>query len=261
MSQKTDRRANEIVRLLLDRGSASMDELTQELGTSAANVRRDLARLEARGLVYRTHGGAELFGPQIYEPFRFDAQFQTRDQRFVKEKRRIGLTAADLIRAHETIGLTSGTTTTQVARSIRHRTGLRIVTNAVNIGMELCNQPGLKTTLTGGVVQWQGSFSLIGPYAVQFLGDVHLDRAFVGVCGMDAEHGASVIEPEEAVVFRTMARQAKQVIVVADSSKIGMVSPALVCPAKQVDLVITDKGISTKASAALKAKGVKILAV
>lgn len=261
MSSKTDRRANEILRLLLHRGSASIDEMGEVLGTSSANIRRDLARLEARGLVCRTHGGAELFGPQIYEPFRFDAQFQTRDQRFVEEKRRIGLAAADLIRPRETIGLTAGTTTTQVARSIRHRTDLRIVTNAVNIGMELCNQPGLRTTLTGGVVQWQGSFSLIGPAATQFLNQIHLDRAFVGVCGIDAEHGASVIEPEEAVVFRAMAHQAKQVVVIADSSKVGMVSPALICPAKEIDLVITDKGISSKASCALKAKGLKILVV
>lgn len=261
MSSKTDLRANEILRLLLHRGSASIDDMARELGTSAPNIRRDLARLEARGLVCRTHGGAELFGPQIYEPFRFDAEFQTRDGRFVKEKRRIGLAAADLIKPHETIGLAAGTTTTQIARSIRHRTDLRIVTNAVNIGMELCNQPGLRTTLTGGVVQWQGSFSLIGPSAVQFMSEVHLDRAFIGVCGMSAERGASVIEAEEAVVFRAMAHQAKQVIVVADSSKIGMVSPALICPAKEIDLVITDKSISSKAAAAFKANGVKLLTV
>jgi DeoR family transcriptional regulator, aga operon transcriptional repressor len=261
MSLKTDDRANQILRVLLRHGSASIDDLIQELDTSAPNIRRDLAKLERRGLVCRTHGGAELFGPQIYEPFRFDAEFQTREERFVKEKRRIALAAADLIREHETIAFTAGTTTTQIARSIRHRSNLRIITNAVNIGMELCNQPGLKTSLTGGVVQWAGSFSLIGPAAIQSLGEINVDRAFIGVCGMDAKRGASTIEMDEAVVFRAMAHQARQVVVVADSSKIGMVSPGLICPSTEVQMVITDDGASPDVVADLQAKGVEVMTV
>ena len=261
MSLRTDHRANQILRILLHHGSASIEDLIQALDTSAPNVRRDLARLEQRGLVCRTHGGAELFGPQLYQPFRFDADFQTREERFVKEKRRIALAAADLIHEHETVAFTAGTTTTQVARSIRHRKNLRIVTNAVNIGMELCNQPGLKTTLTGGFVQWAWSFSLIGPAAMQSMSELHVDRAFIGVCGMDAERGASTIEQDEAVVFRAMARQAKQVVVVADSSKMGMVSPALICAAAEINLVITDSGVSKDVVTGLEAKGVQVMIV
>lgn len=261
MSLKTDHRANQILRVLLRNGSASIEDLTEALDTSAPNIRRDLARLEQRGLVCRTHGGAELFGPQLYVPFRFDAGFQTREERFVKQKRRIALAAADLIKEHETIAFTAGTTTTQIARSIRHRKNLRIVTNAVNIGMELCNQPELKITLTGGVVQWAGSFSLIGPAAVQSVQDIYADRAFIGVCGMDAQYGATTIEMDEAVVFRAMARQAKQVVVVADSSKLGMMSPGLICPAKEVDLVITDDGVSEDVLADLRAKNIEVMTV
>lgn len=261
MSVKTEDRANQILHVLLRHGRASIDDLIRELETSAPNVRRDLAKLERRGLVCRTHGGAELFGPQIYVPFRFDAEFQTREERFVKEKRRIALAAAELIQEHETIGFTAGTTTTQIARSIRHRSNLRIVTNAVNIGMELCNQPGLKTSLTGGVVQWAGSFSLIGPAAIQSLSEINIDRAFIGVCGMDARRGASTIESDEAVVFRAMARQAKQVVVVADSSKIGMVSPALICPAAEVHMVITDVGVSPNVVAELKNNSIEVMVV
>jgi DeoR family transcriptional regulator, aga operon transcriptional repressor len=246
MSLKTDDRANQILRVLLRHGRASMEDLMQELETSAPNIRRDLAKLERRGLVCRTHG---------------DAEFQTREERFVKEKRRIALAAADLIQEHETIAFTAGTTTTQIARSIRHRSNLRIVTNAVNIGMELCNQPGLKTSLTGGVVQWAGSFSLIGPAAIQSLGEINVDRAFIGVCGMNAKRGASTIEMDEAVVFRAMARQARQVVVVADSSKMGMVSPGLICPAAEVHMVITDVGVSPDVVAELQAKGVEVIAV
>src|SRR5579859_1478236 len=168
MSSKTDKRAKEILRLLLSHGKTSVEELTSLFATLPASVRRDLMRLEERGLVHRTHGGAMLAG-HVYEPFRFDASFQVREQRFAPEKRRIAMAAADLVLENETIGFTAGTTTTQVARLLRLRSGLHIVTNAVNIGMELNASNGVETTLTGGCLRWPGAFSLIGPAAVESL--------------------------------------------------------------------------------------------
>jgi DeoR family transcriptional regulator of aga operon len=111
MSSKTDRRAKEILRLLLHQGKTSIEELTSVMGTSPASVRRDLVRLEERGLVHRTHGGAMLAEQAVYEPFRFDASFQVREDRFAQEKQRIGKAAASLVEEGETIGLTAGTTT------------------------------------------------------------------------------------------------------------------------------------------------------
>src|ERR1700734_1365720 len=136
MSSKTEKRAKDILRLLLNHGKASVEELTEEFRTSPASIRRDLVRLEERGLVHRTHGGAMLAG-QVYEPFRFDASFHEREDRFAQEKGRIAMAAADLVQENEPIGLTAGTTTTQVARGLRLRKGLHIITKAVNIGMEL----------------------------------------------------------------------------------------------------------------------------
>src|ERR1700723_3351852 len=99
MSSKTDKRAKEILRLLLNDGRASVDDLTSGRGTSPASIRRDLIRLESNGLVTRTHGGAMLAGSgnAIYEPFRFDASFQVREDRFASEKQRIAKAAAALI--------------------------------------------------------------------------------------------------------------------------------------------------------------------
>ena len=142
MSSKTDRRAKEILRLLLRQGKTLIEELTSVIGTSPASVRRDLVRLEERGLVHRTHGGAMLAEQAVYEPFRFDASFQIREDRFAQEKQRIGVAAAGLIEEGETIGLTAGTTTTQVARQLRTRSNIRVVTNAVNIAMELSASAG-----------------------------------------------------------------------------------------------------------------------
>jgi DeoR family transcriptional regulator of aga operon len=261
MSTKTDQRAKRILQELLRHGNSSVDDLAETLGASAASVRRDLTRLEQRDLVRRTHGGAKLAGQLQYAPFRFDSNFQEREGRFAEEKRRIGLAAAELIQERDTVGFTAGTTTTQVARCIRHRSAIQIVTNAVNIGMELNVQAGLTVTLTGGTMRWAGAFSLTGPTAMETLSRVFLDKAFIGACGVDVRCGATTIEPDEAAVFRAMARQAKQVIVVADSSKIGMVSPALICPVTEIDLLVTDSGITAEALAGFKAHGIEVLAV
>jgi DeoR family transcriptional regulator, aga operon transcriptional repressor len=260
MSSKTDKRAKEILRLLLSHGKTSVEELTRLFATSPASVRRDLVRLEERGLVHRTHGGAMLAG-QLYEPFRFDSSFQVREERFASEKKRIARAAADLVLENETIGFTAGTTTTQVARELRLRTGLHIITNAVNIGMELNSSNGLDTTLTGGCLRWAGAFSLIGPTALESLNTVVMDKVFIGVCGVDPERGATIIEAEEAAVFRAMTRRAKQVIVVADSSKVGMTSPAVICPVTDIDVLITDDGVSDEAVKAFRSSDVQVVVV
>ena len=259
MSTKTDVRADRIIKALLRAGDISVQELVEQVGTSAPSIRRDLARLEKRGLVLRTHGGATLVEPLLYEPFRHDTSFQTRELRSADEKRRIGLTAAELVGEKETIGLTAGTTTTQVGRALRHRRGVSVITNAVNIGMELCNQPAIKTMLTGGTLAWAWTFALAGQPALNFLRDVYLDKAFIGVTGFDLDRGVTTLESEEAAVSLAMIRNAKQVIVVADSKKIGTVSPALICPLTAVHTLVTDTGIPQEIHQQLLARGIEVI--
>jgi DeoR family transcriptional regulator of aga operon len=259
MSARQERRTDRILKLLLHKGSVSVEELIASLGASAPSIRRDLTRLEARGLIRRTHGGAALVQELLYEPFRYDTAFQTRQHLFVKEKRHIGVAAAELIEENETIGLTAGTTTTWVARSLRHRSNLTVVTNAVNIGMELCNMPGLKIHLTGGYVRWPWSFSLIGPAAINSLSDMFLDKLFLSVSGIDAERGTTTNELDEALTFRALVKQAKQIIVVADSSKLGIVTSALICPIEDVDVLVTDAGASDDVVAAFTRREIRVI--
>src|SRR6202161_1244228 len=242
MSDTLNGRCEQIIKFLLRVGTASIEEILSVAGSSAPSIRRDLARLENRGLIRRTHGGATLVEPLLYEPFRYDSSFLAREQRFAEEKRRIGLAAAELVQANETIGLSAGTTTTHIGRSLRHREKIQVVTNAINIGMELCNQPGIRTYLTGGVVPWAWSFSLTGSAALNFLDDVYMDKVFLSVTGLDPERGATTLEPDEALVYRKMLKQSKKVILAADSSKLGKVSPAFVCPVNEIHVLITDQG-------------------
>jgi DeoR family transcriptional regulator of aga operon len=259
MSESINRRSEQIIKFLLRAGSATIEELLAVAGSSAPSIRRDLARLENRGLIRRTHGGAELVEPLLYEPFRYDSSFLAREQRFAAEKRRIGLAAADLVQAGETVGLTAGTTTTHIGRSLRHRDKIHVVTNAINIGMELCNQPGIRTYLTGGVVPWAWSFSLTGNAALTFLEDVYMDKVFLSVTGLDVERGATTLEADEALVYRKMLKQSKQVIVVADSSKLGKVNPAFICPANGIHILITDTSATAAAIAPFERLGIRVI--
>jgi DeoR family transcriptional regulator of aga operon len=259
MSESINRRSEQIVKLLLRTGTATIEEILAVAGSSAPSIRRDLARLENRGLIRRTHGGATLVEPLLYEPFRYDSSFLAREQRHAVEKRHIGLAAAELIQPGETVGLTAGTTTTHIGRSIRHRDKIQVVTNAINIGMELCNQPGIRTSLTGGVVPWAWSFSLTGNAALNFLDDVYMDKVFLSVTGLDAVRGATSLEADEALVYRKMLKQSKQVIVTADSSKLGKVSPAFICPINEIHILITDTGATAEALAPFERQGIRVI--
>ena len=258
MADALNRRCELIIKFLLRTGTATVEEILEVAGSSAPSIRRDLARLESRGLIRRTHGGATLVEPLLYEPFRYDSSFLAREQRFAQEKRRIGLAAAELIQANETVGLTAGTTTTHIGRSLRHREKIQVVTNAINIGMELCNHPGIRTFLTGGAVPWAWSFSLTGNAALSFLNDVYMDKVFLSVTGIDAERGATTMETDEALVFRKMLKQSKQVIVAADSSKLGKVSPAFICPLSEIHILITDSGASDEAIEPYRRQGINV---
>src|SRR6201988_944010 len=117
MADTLSLRSERIVKFLLRTGTATIEEILAVAGSSAPSIRRDLARLENRGLIRRTHGGATLVEPLLYEPFRFDSSFLAREQRCAAEKRRIGLAAAELVQPNDTVGLSAGTTTTYIGRS------------------------------------------------------------------------------------------------------------------------------------------------
>jgi len=144
------------------------------------------------------------------------------------------------------IGLTGGTTTTEVARALADLPTLTIVTNALNIASELAVRTNLKLVVTGGVVRSQ-SYELSGPIAEASLSGLNLDAVFLGVDGFDLVAGCTTPHEVEARANRALAGSARRVIVVADGSKLGRVAFAQICETSAVDELITDAGAEPSA--------------
>jgi DeoR family transcriptional regulator of aga operon len=257
MASTASDRAAAILREVQSAGEVSVEELSERLGVSPPTIRRDLSALEAQGLLSRTHGGATAVRPIHYEVFAYDSSYLEQEGRYAEEKRRIGLAAADLVGPGETVGLTAGTTVTQVARSLRHRRGIAVVTNTVNVAMELSRREDLSVTVVGGQLRG-GWFSLVGAQALAAVRETFLDRVFVGVNAVDARRGLTCHHPEEAAVNRALVDQARERIVVADRSKLGRVVRCLICPTEEVQMLITDRDATDDDTAPFVDRGIEV---
>jgi DeoR family transcriptional regulator of aga operon len=251
-------RAQKILQELLRAERVSVATLAKRLKVSEGTIRRDLTELERRGLLLRSHGGAVTIQPLLYEPFRHVSSYHEQDRRQAAEKRRIALVAAKLVSDGDILAIGAGTTATQVARSVCLHRGITILTNAVNVAMELSHRDDLKVFVTGGQLSGEW-FALTGPAALQTASEVFVDKAFMGVDGIHVEHGLTTNYPDQAAIHRVMMRQARQRIVVADHRKIGAVGTALIWPMEEVDILITDKGANDEAIAPFVAKGVEVI--
>jgi DeoR family transcriptional regulator, aga operon transcriptional repressor len=232
------RRLQAILKLLARSERVLVEELCSEFESSPATIRRDLEILEQHGLLIRDHGGAVSVAPLFYGAFAEDYSFQEQVTRQHGEKKRIALAAAELVQDGETVTISAGTTTTQVARGISFSKRVTLFTNAVNMAMELGRRRNLTVHLTGGVMR--GSwFSLVGPEAIESAQRVIVDRAFLSVSGITPEAGLTDFHPEEAAVNRIFLAHARKRIIVADHTKFSVLASHVVADLKNVDIIIT----------------------
>jgi DeoR family transcriptional regulator of aga operon len=229
-------------------------ELADELGVSPATVRRDLRLLEQQQLLARTHGGAVGQGVLYELPLRY------RSARFGDEKRRIAREAADRVAEGTAVGLTGGTTTTEVARALVGAARLTVVTNSLSIASELAVRPNLKLVVTGGVARAE-SYELVGPLAEASLEGLNLDRVMIGVDGISVPAGITTHHEVEAHTNLALIDRASVVTVVCDSSKLGVVAFARICGLERVHEVITDTAAPPAAVRALTDAGVEVTVV
>lgn len=253
---REERKAS-IVNLFRHNNIIQISELSKMLSVSKNTIRRDLEALERQGLIERIHGGAisrsERGGA-------IDLSWQERESKFQKEKRRIGYKAAQMIEDGESIILDAGTTIMQVARCINKR-NLTVVTNAVNIGMELSGKKGITVVLTGGILR-EISVSLVGPLAEDFLNNnIHVDKMFLSAGGVDGENGVTNANTIEVPIKRVMIRAAKEVILVVTHDKIGKKSFTRVVPLKEVNKIITDEYAPKEQVEFIQKQGVEVILV
>jgi DeoR family transcriptional regulator, aga operon transcriptional repressor len=245
-------RLDTILTRLSEDGSVAVTGLAQDLGVSMATIRRDLELLESQRLLSRTHGGAVSHGVLYELPLRY------RSGRHEAEKHRIAEAAVGRLDDARVVGLTGGTTTTEVARRLAGRE-LTVVTNALNIAAELAVRPNLKLVVTGGVARPE-SYELVGPLADATLGDLNIDVVFVGVDGA-SRAGMTTHHEVEAHTDRRMIERAERAVVVCDASKIGRSALAVICHPRDVDELITDGAADPARLDELRAAGVHVITV
>jgi DeoR family transcriptional regulator, fructose operon transcriptional repressor len=229
-----------------------MDDLCLLLETSEATVRRDLEWLERQGIVERTHGGAILS-----QRLTIEAEYLQRAQKHPEEKRAIGKLAASFIEDHDIVFINSGTTTTQVIRHVRGEAGITIISNNIIAAVDV-GRAGFTHYLLGGEFLPQ-SISVAGGFSLDNLRQIYANKAILGVDGISILHGCTVPTAPEADVFRQMIERTKgKIIVVADSSKWGVVSNFQVATIDEIDVLITNEEMDPSTSNTLADHSVEI---
>jgi DeoR family transcriptional regulator, aga operon transcriptional repressor len=244
-------RLRRILELVDTDATSSVDELAEALSVSSATVRRDLAQLDSQGLVVRSHGGAM----RVERGFELPIRYRETDR--AAEKKRIAAAAATFAQDGAVVGVTGGTTTMEVARALVDRHGLTVVTNALNIAAELALRPNIRLVVTGGIAR-PASFELVGPVAERTIDEFNVDIAFVGVDGVSVRAGCTTHNDWESLTNAALVRRAAQVVVVADSSKLGQVKFARICSIDEIDVLITDSGADRAEVEAIGAAGVSV---
>jgi DeoR family transcriptional regulator, aga operon transcriptional repressor len=243
-----------VIRALVEGQSlGSVGDLSKRFNVSAVTIRSDLAALSAMGAVVRVHGGALPPGDTDEVPINIKQTLHH------AEKVRIAAAAAELIQDGETVILDSGTTTAEIARQIRglKLRSINVITNALNIAVLLANAHHVNLIIPGGVLR-RKSWSLAGPQAEQALRELQADRLFLGVDSLDPEIGVMTPHVLEAKLNALMIAIARQVVAVADSSKLLRRNLSVIAPVEQVHVLITDRAAAPECVAAIRARGIEV---
>ncbi len=254
MTNTVDRR-NEIVRIVNENGKAKVEELSKVFQVSLVTIRNDLNYLEERSLIHRVYGGA-----LVRDYVAYDTTLNEKSKIHTEEKRRIGAQAAEMIFDGDSIMLDSGTTTLEIAKQIKTRKGLTVMTNAVNIATELAGYVEIQVMLTGGMLR-EKSFSLVGPQAEATIREFFFDKLFLGADGFDIEFGLTTPNRLEAHLNSIMVDMTNETIMVTDSSKFGRKSLCRICGPEKIDKVITDANIPKEYLSGLEELGIEVILV
>lgn len=252
-------RHRRIIEMLDGGGSTNVAELSAEFDVSEMTVRRDLKELESLGLLRRVYGGAVRQPGRAYEP-----PFQLRSGRDSGPKAAIGRAAIELIEPGDAVAIDTGSTCQQAVRALQQAQlgHITVVTASLRVAGEIASsfvlEQDLRLIVAGGVVR-RGELSMTGAATRAIVRSMFVDKALIGVGGIDVGRGCSEFNLADTEVKQQFIQTAKQVIVLADSTKLGQVCFTSVCPIEAVDILVTDSAVKPDVVAGFEAAGVSVV--
>jgi DeoR/GlpR family transcriptional regulator of sugar metabolism len=247
----TAERRQLIIDRLRQQGKVVAGDLSAELGVSDDTIRRDLRELAQAGLLLRVHGGALPRSPS-------SPVYAEREREQPAAKAIIARRAAALVQPGQVVILDAGTTMLQVAQHLRGALEATVVTNSPAVALALAEHPGIEIVMAGG--RFHGpSQANIGPATVLAYEGVHADLCFVGLAGLHAEAGISILVHEEVFVKQAMIAGSARVVAVTTAEKLGTVAPYIIAPASALTDLVTERSAPEAMLEPLRAAGINIL--
>ncbi|GAA4915532.1 DeoR/GlpR family DNA-binding transcription regulator [Streptomyces coeruleoprunus] len=246
-------RQQQILRLARDSGRVDVLSLAEEFQVTAETIRRDLKALDRAGLVRRVHGGAIPAGRLDFEPDLAERESTAADQ-----KDRIARAALAELPEEGSVILDAGSTVARVAADLPLDCSLTVVTHALTTAARLADHPGIALHLVGGRVRHR-TRAAVDAWALRSYAQIRADVVFVGANGFSLAHGLTTPDLAEAAVKRAIIAAARRVVLLADSAKHAQDHFARFGELSDVDLLITDKGLSPEDAAAIEAAGTEVV--
>lgn len=252
-SQCKEERYTLILQMIQNQQKMSIIDLSHELGVSEITIRRDLKDLVDRGMVHRIYGGAIIAQAS---PIDSPVLQRLNEDKEIKEK--IGQAAAALVQDGETVFIGSGSTTTYVARQLVNRKRLTVITNALNVGMELATSEGVTVVVVGGMLH-PSELSLIGHIADQALRELRVDKVIMGIQAISTHAGLSNDYLPEVMTDRAIFAMTQEVILVADNTKFEKVETGYVAPINRIKTLITDHKTDANVLKQIRDLGINVI--
>lgn len=250
---KGRRRQEAILQLLKQRGRITVQEILDQFQCSEATARRDLDALESSEGVIRTLGGAvyDVMGGSREIPFAEKKDISWLEKESIADK------AVSLVSPGDVVGLSGGTTTFLIARALKALQGITVVTNAVNIAMELADAEDIQVVVTGGIMR-RNSFELCGPLAEKVVDSLNVGKMFLGIDGINVQQGVMMYSELESEISKMLIRRSVETYAVFDASKIGRTSLFSCCPLASLHGCVTNALPDPSFAEALERSGIAV---
>ena len=245
-------RRNEILSKLREEKKVLVGDLSKYYKVTEETIRRDLDLLEQKGLAKKTYGGAVLV-----DDLKEDLPYNVRKQTNIKQKKIIAELVSDMIQDGEHIMLDASSTALYIAKSIRDKENITIITNSLEVMIELADKKGWRVLSTGGLMK-EGALALIGPQTEKMIDNFHVDKAIISCKGIDKNKGITDSNEADVEIKKHMINAAKEVILVVDSAKFDKISFIKMENFSNIDYIATDTNPSEEWHDTFERNGVKL---